>query len=247
LQFANALRTLATPGYNALWPAITTLYVHSPDRLAPVFRFATKTAALFGMLSCATLYVVLIVFGFKPIVALPAEDVAAVVTVVFAAALGISAMPAAAVLVASERLKLSAATGVAMLCVMCASLFYLAAHNALSLIAVAVVHAVLFGSYQMVRIGLAAHAVGARASSALLECLLRPAFPALLLVIGAALAGMRLQAHVPAAVTLLGALVLTVASMTVYAAPERSAAWAHIVKSVRTLLPLRDRQSHGVT
>ncbi len=97
LQVANSMRALATPGYNALWPAITTLRQHAPLRLGPVFRVATKTAFTFGMLFSAATYIGLFVLQFSPEATLSPRAAAAVLALVVAAAVGVGAMPAAAV------------------------------------------------------------------------------------------------------------------------------------------------------
>ncbi len=118
---------------------------------------------------------------------------------------------------------------------MSGAIYYLTRQGGLTVISVAMLHALFFACYQLIRIGLAARVVGGTIHGVLLDCVLRPVLPALLIVTAAMIAEGWVQRHLPAALTLFAGLALALPWIAVYARHERLAAWRACKDAVAVL------------
>ncbi len=184
LQLNNLTRGLLMPGYNALLPMAASLEARRElDQLRRVFLRSTR---FFGGVAALT-WVGFAVLGDRFLSLWLGSNLAglpdlqrALPWLIGTSALGIATLPAAAYLVALERLRLSAVSGVALAALLVALLLVLLPPSSgKALLYAAIFLCVCFGLYQLIRVAIVASELSVSVSELLKALVLRPTPPAI--------------------------------------------------------------------
>jgi len=240
LQLNNVVRGFLMAPTNALSPVAVSLESSGKGaQLKQLFCISTKVYASLGLM----MWVWFLLVGDRFLHLWLARDVDELVRalpwLIAASAIGTVTMPSAVVIVALERLRLPAASGVVLSCAMVAVMLTIVeTAQAHVLTTISIVLAGFFSAYQLIRFWIVVRALGVTLWQTVTELLLRPALPGagagMVLWIANRYGATDTVVELGAATVLTGVVFAGVSYIALVGRDERSLAWALLSKSVQS-------------